>query len=55
MSDRLQTTHSSPPMPAQDSLKFARHSDKSLSLEAMNFGSAKFDKIENFPFGGVLV
>ena len=41
LSDRLQTTHFPPSMPAHDSLKISGHSDLSLFLEAMRRGSAK--------------
>ena len=51
LSDRPQTTHTPPPLPAQDSLKFSGHSNKSLFLKAMNRGYVKIDKIENFPPG----
>ena len=51
MSDRLQTTRFPPPVPAQDTLKISDHSDQSLFLEAMKHGSAKIDKIKNFPPG----
>ena len=51
MSNRLQTTPFPPPLLADVSVKFSGHSDQSLFLEAMRRGSAKFDKIENFPLG----
>ena len=51
LSDRLQTTLSPPAVLAQHSVKIPGHSDQSLFLVAMRRGSAKNDKIENFPPG----
>ena len=49
MSDRLQTIQFPPLVPAQDSVKISGHSDQSSFLEVMRRGSARIDKIENFP------
>ena len=48
-SERPQNSHTPLPLSFQNSVKISAHSAVSISLEAISHGSAKIDKIDNFP------